>query len=174
VHVGVAGNRLFWINKLERDGREGKRRGQEARIKKGARWPALRRRLLLSLKKETGQEACRFRRRLELSWPAFGEAREQAEAQTEQHEKVSRGSPHPILSCLLASSSPYSSSSLSPLTFFCWLRAEVGAWQPNFSQTGDYHGADFLRGSFDWCHAGASVTSVSHRPCNKVVTLAVN
>jgi len=102
VHVGVAGNRLFWINKLERDGREGKRRGQEARIKKGARWPALRRRLLLSLKKETGQEACRFRRRLELSWPAFGEAREQAEAQTEQHEKVSRGSPHPILSCLLA------------------------------------------------------------------------
>jgi len=34
--------------------------------------------------------------------------------------------------------------------FFCWLRAEVGAWQPNFSQTGDYHGTDFLRGSFDW------------------------
>ena len=73
---------------------------------------------------------------------------EQAKAQTEQPEKGEESQP-PILSCLFASPS-YSSSSVSPLAFFCWLRAEVGAWQPNFSQTGDYHGTDFLRGSFDW------------------------
>ena len=93
---------------------------------------------------------------------------------SKQRQPPTQFCPACLLVCLFASSSSYSSSSLSPLTFFCWLRAEVGAWQPNFSQTGDYHGADFLRGSFDWCHAGASVTSVSHRPCNKVVTLAVN